>query len=125
MAREGGLIRWQWQGYDRNHRDRLNLVLHMLAVPAFIAGVLAAVTSLVHGQWLAAGVSVVVAVAAFAVQGVGHKREAEAPIPFDGPADFIGRVLIEQFITFPRFVLSGGWLNNLISADSNSRNRHG
>ena len=50
---------------------------------------------------------------AFLLQGAGHKREAEAPVPFDGPLDFVGRVLVEQFITFPRFVLSGLWLRNL------------
>ena len=27
MAREGGLIAWQWRGYERTHRDRLNLLL--------------------------------------------------------------------------------------------------
>ena len=26
---------------------------------------------------------------------------------------FIGRVFVEQFITFPRFVLSGQWMRNL------------
>ena len=113
MAREGGLIAWQWQGYERNHRDRANLLLHIVAVPAFIAGVLAAVRLLTLGLWTGALVAFGVSVLAFLLQGVGHKREAEAPVPFDGPLDFIGRVFVEQFITFPRFVLSGQWLRNL------------
>lgn len=113
MAREGGLIAWQWQGYERNHRDRLNLLLHMVAVPAFIAGMLASVRFLTWGKWLPALFAFGFAVLAFLVQGIGHKREAEAPVPFDGPLDFLGRVFVEQFITFPRFVLSGQWTRNL------------
>jgi hypothetical protein len=112
MAREGGLIAWQWRGYADNHRDRLNLLLHLVAVPAFIAGALAFVRLLTLGLWAGAGVALLLAVVAFGVQGIGHKREAVAPVPFDGPADFIGRVLVEQFITFPRFVLSGHWARN-------------
>ncbi|MBL8298973.1 MAG: DUF962 domain-containing protein [Rhodanobacteraceae bacterium] len=112
MAREGGLIAWQWRGYADNHRDRLNLLLHSVAVPAFIAGTLAGVRLLVAAQWLGAVVAFGVAVFGFALQGIGHKREAVAPVPFDGPLDFLGRVVIEQFITFPRFVLSGQWARN-------------
>ena len=41
MRREGGLLAWQWRGYAAAHRDRVNLLLHLVAVPAFIAGVLA------------------------------------------------------------------------------------
>jgi len=112
MAREGGLIAWQWQGYGRNHRDRLNLLLHLVAVPAFIAGILACVRLLVSGLWLPALFALLFAALAFAVQGFGHRREAAAPEPFLGPGDFLGRVFVEQFITFPRFVLSGQWARN-------------
>ena len=108
---------WQWSGYDRNHRDRANLLLHFVAVPAFIAATLSLATSLLRGWWLGAAFSFFVMIVAFAVQGLGHKREAEAPIPFDGPGDFIARVFVEQFITFPRFVLSGGWMRQLSSRD--------
>ena len=51
-----------------------------------------------------------------AVQGRGHRLEAEAPAPFAGPGDFIARLVAEQWITFPRFVLSGGWYRNLQAA---------
>ena len=67
--------------------------------------------------WLGAAVSLGLMVVSFAVQGLGHKREAEAPVPFDGPGDFLARVFVEQFITFPRFVLSGGWMRQLSSRD--------
>jgi hypothetical protein len=108
MAREGGLVAWQWRGYERNHRDRANLLLHIVLVPAFIAGILATVRFLTWGRWFAA----LFALAAFALQGLGHRREGEAPEPFLGPSDFVGRMFVEQFITFPRFVLSGQWARN-------------
>ena len=46
---------------------------------------------------------------AFAVhaQSRGHAREGEKPIPFDGPLDVITRIVVEQWVTFPRFMLSG------------------
>jgi uncharacterized membrane protein YGL010W len=113
MAREGGLMAWQWRTYDANHRDRGNLLLHFVAVPAFIGATLAMISCLAQRFWFGAVLSFLVIIAAFAVQAVGHKREAQAPVPFDGPGDFIGRVFLEQFITFPRFILSGGWLRQL------------
>lgn len=115
--RDGGLLDWQWRGYSRNHRDRANLLIHMIGVPVFIAGVLAFITQASRAQWFGAAVSMVVAVAAFAVQGLGHKRERVAPEPFAGPGDFVARVFAEQFITFPRFVLMGQWARNLADPD--------
>jgi len=117
-SREDGLLAWQWRGYSRNHHDRVNLMIHMLAVPAFIAGTLATVTLISRGQWPGALLSIVVAVAAFALEAVGHRRERAAPEPFAGPADFVARIFAEQFITFPRFVLAGLWARNLADPDN-------
>ncbi len=119
--RDGGLLDWQWRGYSRNHRDRANLLIHMIGVPVFIAGVLAFITQVSRAQWFGAAFSAVVAVAAFAVQGVGHKRERIAPEPFAGPGDFVARVFAEQFITFPRFVLMGQWARNLADPEIDNR----
>ena len=79
---------------------------------------LAFVTQAARAQWFGAAVSAVVAVAAFAVQGVGHRRERVAPEPFASPGDFVARVFAEQFITFPRFVLMGQWARNLAEPDN-------
>ena len=116
MAREPNLIAWQWQTYARNHRNRANLLLHMAAVPAFIGGMLAAVTMALRQQWFGALVAFAFAAVAFFAQGIGHKWEKEPPIPFDGPGDFVSRVFVEQFITFPRFVLTGQWMRNMTDA---------
>lgn len=117
MARDGGIIAWQWSHYGSNHRDRGNLLLHFVAVPAFVGAALACLSCLIQGFWFAAGLSFLLMVVAFAAQGVGHKREREAPVPFDGPGDFLARVFVEQFITFPRFVLSGAWMRQLSQHD--------
>ena len=110
-----GLLRWQMDGYPTFHRSRSNLLIHIFAVPAFEVAAVALLWSLANAAWLQAGVALAVAVVAFGVQGVGHKREAEPPIPFDGPGDAVSRILAEQFITFPRFVLSGGFFKALRS----------
>lgn len=111
--RSGGLIAWQWRTYARNHRSRVNLVVHMFAVPLFIAASLAAVRLLVAGALVPAMLCLGVMVLAFMMQGVGHKLEEAPPVPFKGPFDFLARVFVEQFVTFPRFVLSGGWSRHL------------
>ena len=111
--REGGLLEWQYRDYAERHQDKLSLWLHLYAVPAFIAGVLAAVFHLLSLNWVGALVSLAFAGVAFLVQGIGHRREKLAPIPFDGPADAIKRIFAEQFVTFPRFVLSGGCMRNV------------
>jgi len=115
--RQGGLLAWQWRGYSATHRNRLNLAIHMVAVPAFIAGVLAAVVQTLHARWFGVMVALLVAIGAFALQGLGHQRERVRPEPFAGPGDFVARVFAEQFITFPRFVLMGQWVRNFAEQD--------
>jgi hypothetical protein len=116
--REGGLLAWQWRGYSRYHRNPGNLLIHIVAVPTFIAGILAAVALTLQAQWFGALLALAVAVVAFAAQGIGHKRERIASEPFSGAGDFIARVMCEQFITFPRFVLMGQWARNLAEQDN-------
>ncbi|MCZ8063007.1 Mpo1-like protein [Silanimonas sp.] len=111
--REGGLLAWQFRDYAERHQDKLNLWLHLYAVPAFIAGTLAAALNLLALSLVGVVASLSFVVLAFLIQGLGHKREASAPVPFDGPGDFLKRVFAEQFVTFPRFVLSGGWMRNV------------
>ena len=106
------LLAWQWSDYPAKHRDRGNLLLHGFAVPLFLVSTLVLVTAIVTRG----GMTAVVALAGMAVsvllQGRGHRREAETPAPFDGAGDFVTRFFLEQWVTFPRFVLSGGWLRN-------------
>jgi hypothetical protein len=102
--RAGGLLAWQWAHYPEGHRDRKNLLLHVLSAPAFMLGTVGLVLAPWH-PWSALGVLGLVF--AVAVQGRGHKREAARPLPFRGPLDVAARLFVEQWVTFPRFVLSG------------------
>lgn len=111
--REGGLLAWQFRDYAERHQDKLNLWLHLYAVPVFVAGALATVVNLVALSAVGIIASLTFVIVAFLAQGLGHRREPVSPVPFDGPGDFVKRVFAEQFITFPRFVLSGGWMRNV------------
>jgi hypothetical protein len=107
------LLGWQWSDYPDKHRSRVNLLIHIAAVPAFQLGSLLVVWGILGFTLAVAAVGAVFVVASIALQSRGHRMEAEAPTPFSGPADFVARLVAEQWITFPRFVLSGGWYRNL------------
>lgn len=107
------LLRRQWDGYPRYHRSRHNLWLHIVAVPLFLAGNVALVAGLVMASWAAAIGGLAAMVVSVAMQGRGHKAEANPPEPFTGPANALSRIFLEQWVTFPRFVLSGGWARAL------------
>ena len=106
MNRGQPLLGWQWSLYPDNHRARRNLIIHILTVPLFQAGGLAILISPFLSGWLALG-GVVAMAFAMALQGVGHRGETVPPVPFAGPFDAISRIFVEQWITFPRYVLSG------------------
>ena len=103
--RTGSLAAWQWSFYGDNHRDRRNLVLHILTVPIFMSGTLLLLSAPITHLFSLIGLAMMVL--AVAVQGRGHARESVPPVPFAGPLDVAGRILVEQWFTFPRYVLSG------------------
>jgi type IV secretory pathway TrbD component len=107
------LLRWQWQGYARYHRSRFNLLLHIVVVPLFLLGNLAVLAALVQRSWLTAIAGAGMTVVSIALQGRGHRREPTPPEPFTGPLNALSRIFFEQWVTFPRFVLSGAWLRAL------------
>ena len=104
--REGGLLAWQWRGYPEFHRDRRNLLIHVLTAPFFWAALLSLVDAFFMRRAAFGGLLALVPLIA---QGRGHKLEQAPPLPFRGPLDVIARFTLEQLVTFPRFVLSGGW----------------
>lgn len=95
--------------YPRYHRHRGNLLLHLVLVPLFASAGLVALVGLASGRWFLAAGGLATALLSLALQGVGHRREPVPPEPFAGPADFVGRVLAEQYWRWWRFVLGGGW----------------
>jgi hypothetical protein len=107
--RHGGLLAWQLAGYPEVHRDRRNLLLHAVTEPVFVAGALSVPGSLLGGHPLGAISGVAAMVVVMVLQGRGHALEASPPAPFRGPLDVVARIFAEQLVTFPRFVLGGGF----------------
>ena len=105
----GSLLSWQWAHYPSGHADRTNLIIHAITAPLFWSGLATLVLAPISGAPLGALGGLVLIVIAIAAQGRGHKREQVAPLPFRGPLDVVARLFVEQLVTFPRFVLSGGF----------------
>ena len=104
--RSEGLLDWQRSHYPEAHRNRRNLAIHAATVPLFLLGGVAVVLAIAFAWWLApAGIATMIA--AIAMQGRGHARERARPAPFRGALDAVARIVAEQWVTFPRFVLSG------------------
>ncbi len=109
----GELLRWQWDGYRRVHGSRANLLIHIVVVPLFLLGNVGLVVALLSSSWVLGAVSLVFMFISLGLQGRGHKQEQVPPEPFTGPANALSRIFLEQWVTFPRFVLSGEWLRAL------------
>jgi len=103
------LLAWQFEHYSHNHADRTNLALHAASAPLVLLGLPLGIVALATGRPGLAAAALALAVLAVAVQGRGHRREHHPPAPFLSRGDLLARLLAEQFVTFPRFVLSGGF----------------
>ena len=109
------LLRVQWEGYARYHQSRSNLLLHIVFVPLFLAGNVALLVTLIERRWLRALGAVAVTGVAIAIQGRGHRKEPVSPEAFTSPLNALSRIFLEQWVTFPRFVLAGAWMQALRS----------
>lgn len=99
------LLRWQWELYPAGHKRRLTLAIHLVSTPLFVLGTLMLGAAVLGWYYAVAGASFMFAT--LMLQGWSHKQEDEKPVPFLGPMDFVSRFFVEQFVTFPRFVVSG------------------
>jgi hypothetical protein len=107
------LLRWQWSGYPAYHGSRINLLIHIVVVPLFLLGNIGLVVALVQRSLLLGVLSLTAMVVSVALQGRGHRQEKNPPEPFTSSANAVSRIFLEQWVTFPRFVVSGGWLRAL------------
>lgn len=103
------LLAWQWQGYHRYHQSKINIAIHLFAVPLFIAACISLIVSLVFFNLPLLFGSICTLLVAMVLQAVGHRQEPLAPEKFTGASNFILRLLFEQFITFPKFI----WTSNI------------
>jgi uncharacterized membrane protein YGL010W len=106
----------QLDDYARRHRDGLNLLVHLVTVPLFALGVGVGVAALVHREPVLVSLCVALVVYSLLMQRWGHRREQIAARRQRKAADALARFLHEQFVLFPRFVLSGRWRENYEAA---------
>lgn len=106
--RAGGLLKWQYRHYPAFHRDRASLLLHVVTVPLFQAGTVLSLAGPWWGPWWLSLVGLGSMAVAMIAQGRGHQREKNPPVPFRGPLDVVARIFAEQWLSFPRFVATGG-----------------
>ena len=107
------LLQRQWVGYSTTHQNKSNLLLHLLAVPLFMAGTLVVLYGLVTLSPVSLVIAIIGLMGTLFLQGCGHSREPVQPEPFSSRWDFMSRIVAEQWMTFPRFVVTGGWLKNI------------
>lgn len=111
-------IERQWDDYAERHRNRTNLLIHIVGVPVAWIGtfkVIGGLLLMLLGVPGAFGVllwGLVVAGAAVAAQAYGDSLEAQRPEVPGAPAERAKRIAAEQYVNFPRFVLTGDWLRN-------------
>jgi hypothetical protein len=104
------LLQRQWDGYPQYHQARLNLLIHIVAVPLFMVGTVALVVAIAKLSLMLLAIAVGCILVSVALQGRGHRLEPVPPQPFSGPLNFASRLFLEQWVTFPRFVLYGDWV---------------
>lgn len=105
---ELGLLAWQWSIYPLAHRTRLNLGLHLATAPLFLLGTVALLAAPLS-SWLLAPLGFAGMLIAVAAQRRGHNSEVSPPRPFRSLFDFVARFFVEQWVTFPRYLLTGGF----------------
>jgi hypothetical protein len=113
------LMRWQWDGYPSYHAARANLFIHIVAVPMFLLANISLLVALFELSLLRGVVSLIAMALAFGLQARGHAMEKTPAVPFSSPANAVARIFLEQWISFPRFVFSGGWFGALQKSTAN------
>ena len=102
------LLSWAWRETPPVHKNRTNLLIHIVAVPLFVLGHVLLVAGFIANSWLFVVAILSVAVS-LAAQKYGHSLERDQVPPFTGTRDFLRRLYAEQFCNFWRFLLSGRW----------------
>ncbi len=98
--------------YAQLHIRRTNLLIHLIAVPLFIAAHLGLISAIAWQEPLSALIWIGLAVMSLGLQRQGHALEPETPAPFRNGLDFAIRLYTEQFYTFPKFLFSGEFQEN-------------
>ena len=111
MAREGGLLAWQFRHYPEFHGSKANLVLHVVTVPLFQGGTLLLLFGAL-GAWWWPLVGLGAMALAVVAQGRGHAMEKNPPVPFASGGEAVARIFLEQWVNFPRYLATGGFMKS-------------
>lgn len=95
--------------YQEVHKNKTNLILHLIAVPLFILGHAGLFILLYTHNLAAILISICLIITSLILQAKGHKLEHKSPEAFTSPGNFVKRIYKEQFITFPMFIFSSGF----------------
>ena len=116
------LLSWAWTETPPVHRNRTNLLLHVVAVPMFVLAHILMLAAIFITWWLAVAGVALVAVSLW-LQKIGHSLEHKPVIPFESPVDFVRRLYAEQFFNFWRFLFTGKWRSAFSSPGSTPNER--
>jgi hypothetical protein len=103
------LLRWQWECYAKYRQFARQPAIDNVAVPLLVMGTIALVFAIFQPSFMLLAFAVAYVVVAVALQVRCHRLESVPPEPFTGPLNFVSRLFFEQWVTAPRFVISGGW----------------
>ena len=103
------LIDWSWRTTTPLHRDPTNLLIHLFAVPLFVAGHVLVLLGLLRLDLFQIILGVLFVPVSLLWQNFGHALEKDQAPPFSSPRDFVRRIYAEQFCNHWRFIWSGMW----------------
>ncbi|MEJ2529776.1 MAG: terminase [Gammaproteobacteria bacterium] len=103
------ITKQQWIDFSTYHASRRNLIIHLFAVPTFIIGLILFVYGLVNLGLIETLDAILIMAISLGVQSYGHSNEEVRSSSFAGPIDALTRILLEQLINYPRFLLTGKW----------------
>ena len=106
------LVKWAWRETPPVHKNGVNLLIHLVAVPLFVAGHVLLVVGAFLSWWLLA-LALASIVGSLLLQRTGHSLERQQVPAFTGFRDFLRRLYAEQFCNFWRFLGSGQWYAHL------------
>lgn len=103
------ILQTQWADYSRIHANRANFLVHLMTAPIFMGGTVAFFWGFCALSLTLSVAGLFAMIVAIAAQGWSHKKERNAPAPFTSRANAFARIILEQWITFPRYVAYRLW----------------
>jgi hypothetical protein len=114
------LLAWAWSETPPVHKNTTNLLIHLFAVPLFVAGNFLLVAGIVF-DWRLLVAALLCIAASLTLQKFGHSLERNQVPAFTGSRDFFRRLYAEQFCNFWRFLFSGQWYTSFKARSQNAQ----